>query len=292
MFDIKNIIEPVTLNEALKIYESNPNLKIIAGGTDVLINLRHGKLEESELLSINKIKSLGDIELRDDGTISLGAMVNFSQIHRSEVINRHIPILAEAAVSMGGPQIRNIATIGGNICNGAVSADSAPTLFALNAILRLESLSEVRMVPIQDFYAGPGRVHINSGEILTEILITKDNYENRSGNYIKFSNRKAMDLAMLSVAVVCKIENDKFIDLRVALGVSAPTPIRCQDAEDYAMGKNINDETIKEIGHYALLGAKPRNSWRGSKAYREHLIEVLIVRAIKEIIEKAGGTHE
>lgn len=289
MFNITSILEPITLNEALKMYSDNPKLKIIAGGSDVLIRLHHGSIEEVELLSLRKIKDLAEICLLEDGTISIGAMTSFTNIFRNEIINRYVPILTEAAVSMGGPQIRNVASIGGNICNGAVSADSAPTLFSYNAILKLVSIDGVRMVPIQDFYEGPGRVKLRQGEILTEILITKENYHNMTGNYIKFSNRKAMDIAMLSVAVICNVENGIFNDLRIALGVSAPTPIRCSDAENYAKGNSVSVETIEAIGRYSLKSAKARNSWRGSKAYREHLIETLSQRAINEAVKRAGG---
>lgn len=291
MYDIRNILEPENINEALEMLSRNPGLKVIAGGTDVLIRLHHGAMEEVELLSIRKIKDLDKITLMEDGTISIGAMANFSQIFRDDIINGYIPVLAEGAVSMGGPQIRNMATIGGNVCNGAVSADSAPALFALNAILKLESTSGVRMLPIQEFYAGPGKVKREPGEILTALLIKKENYEGTTGHYIKFSNRKALDISMLGVAVVCNSNKGKFNDLRIALGVAAPTPIRCSEAENYAKGKEISEETLKEIGCYAVKSSKARDSWRGSKSYREHLIEVLTQRATKEAIKRAGGNY-
>lgn len=289
MFDITNILEPKTLNEALKMLSSNPKLKIIAGGTDVLIRLHHGSMEEVELLSVRNIQGLDAISLLEDGTISIGAAASFSKIFRNEIINTYIPVLADAVATVGGPQIRNMATIGGNICNGAVSADSASTLLALNAELKLQSEAGERIVPIQDFYEGPGKVRLQTGEILTAIRISKTNYEKMTGHYIKYSNRKALDIAMLGVAVVCKVNEGRFDDLRIALGVAAPTPIRCSDAEAYAKGRDISEETIKEIGQYALKSSKARDSWRASKAYREHLIDTLTQRAIKEAIRKAGG---
>lgn len=291
MFDITNILEPKTIDEALEMLSSNPRLKVIAGGTDVLIRLHHGDIEEVELLSLRNISGLDEIKLLEDGTIYIGAMAPFTKIFRDEIINRYIPVLSEAAVSMGGPQIRNMATVGGNICNGAVSADSAPTLFALNAVLQLESKQGTRTVAIQDFYEGPGRVRIQAGEILTAILIAKKDYDQTSGNYIKFSNRKAMDISMLGVAVVVNSANGKFNDLRIALGVAAPTPVRCSEAEVYAKGKDITEETIKEIGLLAVKSSKARDSWRGSKSFREHLIETLTQRAIKEAINRAGGSQ-
>lgn len=289
MYDITNILEPETLSEAIEMLNDNPRLKIIAGGTDVLVGLHHGTIGAVELLSIRKIKGLDEITLMEDDTISIGAMANFSEIFRNNIVNQYISVLAEGAVSMGSPQIRNMATIGGNVCNGAVSADSAPALFVLNAVLKLESTAGVRMIPIQQFYAGPGKVKIEPGEILTTLLIKKENYEGTTGNYIKFSNRKALDISMLGVAVVCNSNKGKFNDLRIALGVAAPTPIRCSEAEAYAKGKDITEKTIEEIGRYAVKSSHARDSWRASKSYREHLIEVLTQRAIKEAIKRAGG---
>lgn len=289
MFDIGKVLEPKTIDEAVVLYSENPNLRIIAGGTDVLIKMHHGELEGVELLSIKEIDGLKNIRLLEDGAIEIGAMVSFSQLFRSELINEKLFVLSEAAVSMGGPQIRNMATIGGNVSNGAVSADSAPTLFALNAILKLRSSNGIRMVPITEFYAGPGKVKFLASEILEAVIITRENYENMHGNYIKYANRKAMDIAMLSISTILSVEAGKFKNMRIALGVAAPTPIRCTEAEEYAVGKEATQDNIKEIAKLALKAANARDSWRGSKAYREHLIEVLTGRAINEAINRAGG---
>jgi xanthine dehydrogenase FAD-binding subunit len=133
-------------------------------------------------------------------TISIGPLVTFNQLVGDQLILNNIPILAEAAMTVGGPQIRDMATIGGNICNGVPSADSAPALFVHNAMLRLQGKDSERVVPIQDFYLGPGRVDLRPGELLTEILITSDNFSNFGSCYIKFAPRKAMDLAIIGVA--------------------------------------------------------------------------------------------
>lgn len=284
MYDIARILQPGTLKEALEMLDSNPGLKIIAGGTDVLIHLRHGLLEGAELLSIRNIKGLNEITIQEDGTISIGAMATFSQITRDEIINSHLTFLRDAVVTVGGPQIRNMATIGGNICNGAVSADSASILFALNAVLRLESKKGERLVKIQDFYEGPGKVNLKEGEMLRSILISKNDYDHMKGCYIKYSTRKAMDIAMLGVSIVCRIKDGNFDDLRIALGVAAPTPVRCSEAEAYAAGRKVDDATIAEIGQLALKASRARDSWRASKTYREHLIQILTARAIKNAI--------
>lgn len=289
MFDIKNIYEPKTIEEALNILDNKENIKIIAGGTDVLIKLHHGDMIGVELLSIRNIDELREINLKDNGDIEIGSMVSFTDIFRNEIINENIYVLSEAAVSMGGPQVRNMATIGGNVCNGAVSADSATTLFALNAKLLLRRKNEERIISIKEFYLGPGKVSILPDEILVKIIVKKEDYEGYKGNYIKFSNRKAMDIAMLGVSVVGAIENNKFKDLRISLGVAAPTPIRCLKAEEFAMDIDISMKNIKVISEKALLDAKPRNSWRGSKDFREHLIKELTKRGILEVIKRSGG---
>lgn len=289
MFDIKNIYEPKTIEEALNILDNKENIKIIAGGTDVLIKLHHGDMIGVELLSIRNIDELREITLKDNGDIEIGSMASFTDIFRNEIINENIYVLSEAAVSMGGPQVRNMATIGGNVCNGAVSADSATTLFALNAKLLLRRKNEERIISIKEFYLGPGKVSILPDEILVKIIVRKEDYEGYKGNYIKFSNRKAMDIAMLGVSVVGAIENNKFKDLRISLGVAAPTPIRCLKAEEFAIDIDISMKNIKVISEKALLDAKPRNSWRGSKDFREHLIKELTKRGILEVIKRSGG---
>jgi len=240
-------------------------------------------MEEIELLSLKKLKELDFIKVLENETIEIGSTTCFTNIYRNKIIKDFIPALGQGAISMGGPQIRNMATIGGNVCNGAVSADSAPSLFAFNAKLRLRSFQGERIVSIEEFYEGPGKVNIRKDEILISILIEKKDYEGVRGTYIKYSNRKAMDISMLSVCVVASVKENKFKDLRIALGVAGPTPIRCRDAEKYALGLENSEENINNIAQYAVKSASARDSWRASKAYREHLIKELTVRGIYEV---------
>jgi xanthine dehydrogenase FAD-binding subunit len=217
-------------------------------------------------------------------------LTTFTQISQSSIIKEHLPSLNEAALSLGGPQIRNCATIGGNLCNGAPSADSASTLYALNARLQLQTLEERREISIRDFYLGPGKVNLKPGELLTSIKIYPEDYRDFSGHYIKFAMRKAMDIATLGVSVLCKLEDKRtFKEARIALGVAGPTPIRCEIAEEYVKGKEVSLATLTEVGKYALKSANPRTSWRASKEYREHLIQVLTQRALLVAIKRAGG---
>ncbi len=289
MFNISVLQEPDSLETAVAMLKADADLRVIAGGTDVLIRLQHGSLGGSGLLSLRGIPELEAIRMLGDGTLSIGAMAPFARIFRDDLVRKHVPVLAEAAVSMGGPQVRNVATIGGNLCNGAVSADSASTLFALDALLKLETAEDERIVAMADFYAGPGKVNLRPGELLSAILIPREGYQGTGGNYIKYAMRKAMDIATLGVAAVCRIEANRFLELRIALGVAAPVPIRCAEAEAYAKGREITLASVQEVARLAVKPAKARSSWRASKDYREHLIEVLAQRAVAEAVKRAGG---
>ncbi len=290
MYNITGYYEADTLAEATALLAEKPKLELIAGGTDVLIKM-HGKAEDTELFSLRKIKSLEIIRKAEDGTIVIGAMATFARVFKDPIIREMIPILTEAAISMGGPQIRNIATIGGNVCSGATSGDSASSLFALNARLKiLNSLGE-RLVPIQEFYLGPGKVALKPGDILTEIRISPEDYQGFGGHYIKFAMREAMDIATLGVAVTCKLQGNIFDEIRIGLGVAGPTPLRCLEAEEFAKGKDISVETVAEIGKLAVRSTKARTSWRASKEYREHLVEELVQRGLKIALVNAGGAE-
>jgi len=289
MYNIIGYFEAETVANAAALLAENPNLRLIAGGTDVLIKMHGGQIDNAELLSLRKIKSLAGIRKAEDGTIVIGSMATFTQVFQDPILREMIPILTEAAISMGGPQIRNIATIGGNVCNGATSADSAASLFALNAQLKLEDQQGERIVAIREFYLGPGKVALKPGEILTEIRITPENYLGFGGQYIKFAMRKAMDIATLAVSVLCKLHGQMFDEVRIGLGVAGPTPLRCLEAEAYAKGKEVSAATVAEIGKLAVKSSQARTSWRASKDYREHLVEELVQRALKTAIVKAGG---
>ena len=310
MFDLKEIYEPDSLEEALQIFKDHPSAKIIAGGTDVLIKIRDDAWDEIVLLSLDNINELRNIKINSDGEISIGAMASFYGVMSNPIIKDRLPMLAQAASTMGGPQIRNMATFGGNLANGVVSADSAPMLMALNASVKLltfasesatsrtvpnlanatsrtvPNLVSERIVPLTEFYLGPGKVVLQPGEILTEILIPKSSLVELSGYYYKYAVRNAMDIANLCIATVFELDDKGIIkDMRISLGVAAPTPIRCKEAEDFAIGKPMNPETLEKVGDIAVSCSKARDSWRASKEYREHLIVVLLKECCKLAIK-------
>ena len=284
MFDIKGYFEARTLAEAFECLENN-NAQIIAGGTDVLIKTRERKngYHGRELVSIVRIPELSGICETEEG-IEIGACCSFTEIEKSSILCKHVPALSIGASMVGGPQVRNMGTLGGNIANGVPSADTAPALFCYNAIVKLSDKSGICEIPIRDFYTGPGKVKLEQGQIITSFIIKKEDYSAFQGHYIKFSRRKAMDISTLGCAAVVRMDGDKVADLRLAYGVAGPTPLRAVTAEGFAAGLQLNDKNLQEIGKKALLDCKARDSWRASKAFREALIVELAQRAVKRAV--------
>ena len=291
MYDIKALYEAQSVGEAVSLRLEHPDAHIIAGGSDVLIKMREGKLAGCELISIYGIDALRGVALEDDGTIRIGSLTSFSHITKSPIIQEHINVLGEAVDQVGGPQIRNIGTIGGNTCNGVTSADSASTLLAWDAIVELTGKDGVRRLPIRDFYIKAGVVDLHPDEIQTAILIPKEAYAGYQGHYIKYAMRNAMDIATTGCSVNVKLSADKktLEDVRIAYGVAGPVPMRCPTAEALAKGKAVSAEVVEAFGQAVLEDINPRDSWRASKAFRQHIAVELAKRALQKSIELAGG---
>lgn len=292
MYDMKALYEATSVEDAVRLLTEHPEAIVIAGGSDVLIKMREGKLAGCELVSIYGIDALRGISMDADGTLRILPLTSFSHITRNPLIQEHIGVLGEAVDQVGGPQIRNIGTIGGNTCNGVTSADSASTLFAWDAIMEITGPDGVRQVPIQEFYIKAGKVALAHNELETAILIRKESYEGYKGHYIKYAMRNAMDIATCGCSVNVKLSEDKRIieDVRIAYGVAGPIPMRAPSAEAAAKGQPVCEATVETFGEAALQDVNPRTSWRATKEFRLHLTKELAMRALRESILRSGGT--
>lgn len=291
MYDIKALYEAESVSHAVQLLTEHPKAQILAGGSDVLVQIREGKRAGAELVSIYGIDAMRGVSYENDGAIRIGSLTSFSHITKDPIIQKHINVLGEAADMVGGPQIRNIGTIGGNTCNGVTSADTASTLHAWDAVVELTGPDGVRRIPIHDFYIKAGVVDLHPGELQTAIVIPKDAYEGYQGHYIKYAMRNAMDIATCGCSVNVKLSADKqtIDDVRIAYGVAGPVPMRAPSAEKSAKGKPCSNEVIKAFAQNVLEDIKPRDSWRASKDFREHIAVVLAERALKESIRLSGG---
>ena len=236
-------------------------------------------------------RSLRGVRLLENGDLWIGAATSFLTL-QTILSFRGWSHAGRSGGYGGRPQIRNTGTIGGNICNGATSADSASTMWALDALILLSGPQGERTVPICEFYTGPGRTVREREEVCTGFIIRKENYEGWYGQYIKYGKRKAMEIATLGCAVRVKLSEDKRVieDVRLGYGVAGPTPLRCRKAEEILKGAGVDDkEALEQFAKTALTEVNPRSSWRASREFRLQLIEELAKRALTESIRRAGG---
>ncbi|MGM9553000.1 MAG: xanthine dehydrogenase subunit XdhB [Faecousia sp.] len=291
MYDMKAYYESASVEDAVRLRIEHPEAHIIAGGSDVLVQMREGKRAGVELISIYMLDELRGVSMDEDETLRIGSLTSFSHITRDPLIQKYINVLGEAVDQVGGPQIRNIGTIGGNTCNGVTSADSASTLHAWEAIVELTGKDGKRRVPIKDFYLKAKVVDIHPDEIQTAILIPKESYENTYGYYIKYAMRNALDIATNGCSVNVRLSADKktFERVRVAYGVAGPIPMRAPKAEAFINGKEVTMENIEAFSQKVLEDINPRDSWRASKALRQHVAVESAKRCIIESVKRAGG---
>ncbi len=291
MYDLKALYEAGSVQDAVRLRLEHPEAQILAGGTDVLVQMREGKRAGKELISIYGINEMRGVSLDGDENIRIGSLTSFSHITKDPIIQKYINVLGEAVDMVGGPQIRNAGTIGGNTCNGVTSADSASTLFAWDAVVELTGKDGVRRLPIQAFYLAAGKTDVRPDEIQTAILIPKASYENCFGHYIKYAMRSAMDIATTgcSVNVVLSPDKKTIVRARIAYGVAGPIPMRAPSAEKAAGGKPLTADTAEAFAQAVLSDIQPRDSWRASKAFREHIAVELAKRCLTEAVKQAGG---
>lgn len=279
-----NYLAPDTLDEALSLLARyKGRAKVIAGGTDFVPKLKRREIGAPEhVIDLKTIPGLDNIKYDVSG-LSLGALVTIGAVETSAIIREKFGTLAQAAQSMASPQVRNRGTIAGNICNAVPSADSAPPLLTLGAKLKLISQRGERVVGIEDFITGPNQTALNDDEILQEIHIPHPP-PNSKGIYLKLTPRRAMDLAIVGVAVVVIPQDGVCQDIRIALGAVAPTPIRARKAEAVLKGKKFTEEVIEKAAQTAAGQSKPIDDHRASAEYRRDMVEVLVKRAIKQAI--------
>ena len=291
MYDMKALYQANSVAHAVALRLAHPEAQIIAGGSDVLVQMREGKRAGVELISIFGLDELRGVRLEDGGHIRIGSLTSFSRITKDPIIQKYVNVLGEAVDQVGGPQIRNIGTIGGNTCNGVTSADSASTLLAYDAIVELTGPEGVRLCPIREFYLRAGKVDLRAGEIQTAILIPGESYEGTHGCYIKYAMRNAMDIAVLGTSVNVRLSAGKrsVERARAAFGVAGPVPLRAETAERLAAGQPVSMELAERFAQAVKEDIAPRDSWRAARAFRMHIAVESAKRAFVEAVRRAGG---
>ena len=309
-------LKPKALDEALSLLNQHgKKAALIAGGTDVIVMIKQKAMSPGVLISLQGIPGLDQIQY--DGTLRIGAMVTHRALEKSDLIRKEFSALADAVDSLGSIQIRNVATIGGNICTAAPSADTATPLLVLGTQVKIKSLKEEKTISIEEFFMGPGETILKKGEIVTELIIPKP-LPNTGSAYWKHQRRLALDLPILGVSALLTLDKSRIScsdmlcttspissilhtmeqdeltckDVKIALGVAAPVPVRATKAENLLKGKKISDELLEEVADTASKEAQPRDTIRGEAWYRRDMIRVLVKRMAMKSIERVVRPEE
>jgi CO/xanthine dehydrogenase FAD-binding subunit len=285
MTDINNYIRATSTIEAMRTFENAESpIRFLAGGTDLLLKLNAVEEPPITLVDISAIEEICGIQQKEGG-LYIGAATRLSDIVNSDMFIGALQIVAEGARRIGSPQIRNLATIGGNLCNAAPSADTAAPLLVLEATAEIIVSGGKRSIPLSEFFTGPGQTVLELGELLAGLWIPTPP-AGAASIYIKQSPRQAMDLAVAGISILMA-RTKEALDVRVALAAVSPTPIRVPEAEKLIMQSDApGEEVILAAARLAAEAARPINDVRASVAYRLEMVETLTARALRAVYQK------
>ena len=280
---------PTSLGEALDhLSRHGGKAKVLAGGTDLLVSMKKREILPEHLINLKGIEELKHIHYDKKKGLEIGGLVTLREIERSTIVKEKYGALWDAANVMAAPQIRSLATIGGNLCSAVPSADTAPPLMALGAMLTLAGKNGERTLLVEDFFAGPEASVLKPDEILSHVSIPNPP-ENSGGAYLKLMRRNAMDLALVGVAACLRLDGGKRVceEARIALGAVAPTPMRALRAEESLLNKEPAELVAMEAGKIAAEEARPISDIRASKEYRTQMVRVFTKRAVMAALKRA-----
>jgi CO/xanthine dehydrogenase FAD-binding subunit len=269
----KSYHQALTLDEAIRIYSKTSNPKYIAGGTDLMVQLRERQGALFSLIDISRISELKDIRI-DGSEIEVGAAVTFQEIIDSPLLKNEAPLLVHASQQTGAAQIQHMGTIGGNIANASPAGDTLPSLYILGTNLVLSGEDGDRRIPISEFILGVRKTALRPGEIIKKVCFER--LPDGSGSaFLKYGLRECQAISVVSVASIIEVQQGKILTSRIALGAVAPTIVRCPEAEQYLFGKSPSSEIFEQAGKIAQESANPIGDIRGSAAFRRYLIKPL-----------------
>ncbi len=283
-------MEPPSLKAAVKLLADQPKAALLAGGTDLLVNLKKGLVKPSAVVSLAKVPHLDRIECSPRKGLSIGCLVTAAAVAADEVVRQRYPMLAEAASVLGSPLIRNLATVAGNVVTARPAADFPPALICLGARAVLAGPAGTRQVELDKFFSGPGKTRATRGEILTHLLI--DPLPPKSGGkYLKLGARQTLEISMVNVGAWLALDKTGEIvtDIRITLGAVAPKPIRAKAAERVMRRKVLSTALIEDAAEAASEECSPIDDFRGSAAYRREMVRTLTRRCLTGAADRALG---
>jgi aerobic carbon-monoxide dehydrogenase medium subunit len=284
-------LEAHTLPEAISRLGQDDGIRVVAGATDFLVRWRQGVWKPRAVLSIKRIPGLDQVGYSPRVGLSLGPLVTIRLLELHPLIQQHYPALSQAATTFAGVQIRNLATVGGNICNASPAGDTLPALLAYGTECRLIGPEGERLMPLQSFLLGPGRTALRPAELLVELHLPPPP-PHTGAFYIKHSPRSAMDISTVGVASVVTLGGGDGIcrEARIALGAVAPTVLRASSAESLLHGQRLDVGLIQQAARAAMGEARPIDDIRGTAQHRKAIVEALTGRTLRSAIQMAQGT--
>lgn len=275
---------PRKIEEALEILSKyGKEIKVIAGGTDLLIQYYDRLYEIDTWLDLKNIKELKEIKIYQN-QMEIGAMVTHAQLEKSEDIKKYFPILGQAAADIGSPQIRNRGTVGGNIVNASPAGDLLAPLMAYDAQFKLLSIQKETLIPAEEFFIGPKKTILEPVQLLTRIILPLPS-ERTYGCWIKIGKRKALIIATITLALVVEmVEDNKTVkDVRTCLGSVAPTPIEIKEIRKKMVGKNFSQLDFNQLGQIVEDKISPIDDIRGTREYRKDVAKNIMIKALEEV---------
>lgn len=276
----RQISFPRTVEELFAVQEQQPDARIMSGGTDLLVALRHEQQDTWPIICLERIDELCEIDELPDNSVSIGAAVTFGSIVRNPLLKARYPLLTQAASTVGGPAIRNMASIGGNIVTASPAADSLPALYLLDARLELRSATGSRSVAIDEFILGPRRTLLQPGEIISRIILPPAQEWNIQC-FEKVGRRKSLAIAVASLAAMLRLADDNTVtEARFAWGSVGPTVVRCTEAEAVLIGKPLSEATLQAAAALAQQAVQPIDDIRATADYRRTVAGNLLFRLV------------
>ena len=285
-------VAPKRIDEAVSLLASrNGSARILAGGTDLIVQLREGRRTAGLVVDVKNISELTQVTYGENG-LRIGAASSCHEICSNHRVQEKYPGLVDGIHLIGGVQIQSRASVGGNLCNASPAADSIPALIVHNAICNITGPNGTRTLPVEEFCVAPGKNALQVGELLVSIQVPTPK-ENFGAHYLRFIPRNEMDIAEVGAGASVVLDSDRkrFVSARITLGAVAPTPLLASSAGDFLAGKAITRANIKEATRIAQSVAKPITDLRGTEEHRKHLVAVLVERALDKAIERAGGKY-
>ena len=279
---------PRSIEDCLKLLaERGPEAKLVAGGTDLLPQMKNGLIKPAAVIDLSGVADLRVLRREDGAGLRVGASVAAREIELDPYTRSAYPALAESGALVGSVQIRNLATVGGNLCNAAPSADMAPPLMALEAEAVVAGPRGRRRVPMADFFTGVRRTVLAPDELLVELIVPAPGPRS-GGQYLRHTPRRELDIAVVGVASQVTLSDGVCRKARIALAAVAPTPIRATAAERALEGQPLTAQQIARAAQLAVEAARPISDQRGSADFRRHLVGVLTRRTLTTALERAG----